>query len=80
MTPQHGQVPHRRDAAICDATLALLAEVGYDRMSMDAVAARAKASKATIYRRWPGKQELVLDASANPAGLTVTNALAATVQ
>jgi AcrR family transcriptional regulator len=31
-------------------------------MSMDAVAARARASKATIYRRWPGKQELVLDA------------------
>ncbi len=51
-----------RDATICDATLALLLEVGYDRMSMDAVAARAKASKATIYRRWPGKQELVLDA------------------
>ena len=51
-----------RDVAICDATLALLLEVGYDRMSMDAVAARAKASKATIYRRWPGKQELVLDA------------------
>ncbi|MGH8938481.1 MAG: TetR/AcrR family transcriptional regulator, partial [Actinomycetes bacterium] len=51
-----------RDTAICDATLALLAEVGYDRMSMDAVAARAHASKATIYRRWPGKRELVLDA------------------
>ena len=54
--------PAGRDAAICDATLALLAEVGYDRMSMDAVAARARASKATIYRRWPGKHELVLDA------------------
>jgi AcrR family transcriptional regulator len=51
-----------RDAAICDAALALLAEVGYDRMSMDAVAARARASKATIYRRWPGKRELVLHA------------------
>lgn len=51
-----------REAAICDAALALLAEVGYDRMSMDAVAARARASKATIYRRWPGKRELVLDA------------------
>lgn len=54
--------PTGRDVAICDATLALLAEVGYDRMSMDAVAARAHASKATIYRRWPGKRELVLDA------------------
>ena len=61
-----------RDVAICDATLALLLEVGYDRMSMDAVAARARASKATIYRRWPGKQELVLDAvKARGVGLTV---------
>jgi AcrR family transcriptional regulator len=61
-----------RDVAICDATLALLLEVGYDRMSMDAVAARARASKATIYRRWPGKQELVLDAvKSRGPGLTV---------
>ncbi len=51
-----------REFAICDAALALLGEVGYDRMSMDAVAARARASKATIYRRWPGKRELVLEA------------------
>ena len=61
-----------RDVAICDATLALLLEVGYDRMSMDAIAARAHASKATIYRRWPGKQELVLDAvKTRGVGLTV---------
>ena len=51
-----------RESAICAAALELLAEVGYDRMSMDAVAARAKASKATIYRRWPGKRELVVHA------------------
>ena len=51
-----------REAAICQAALELLAEVGYDRMSMDAVAQRARASKATIYRHWPGKYELVLDA------------------
>ena len=55
-------LPTGRDAAICEATLSLLAEVGYDRMSMDAVAARARASKATIYRHWAGKRELVLDA------------------
>ena len=63
MAPEAGiqGVMHGRDSAICDATLALLVEVGYDRMSMDAVAARARASKATIYRRWPGKPELVLD-------------------
>jgi len=50
------------DAAIRSAALELLAEVGYDRMTMDGVAARAHASKATIYRRWPGKRELVVDA------------------
>jgi AcrR family transcriptional regulator len=51
-----------REQAICDAALALLLEVGYDRLTMDAVAAKAHASKATIYRRWSGKRELVLDA------------------
>jgi AcrR family transcriptional regulator len=52
----------RRDVAICQATLDLLAEIGYDNLTMDAVAARAHASKATIYRRWPGKAALVVDA------------------
>ncbi|MEV4619724.1 TetR/AcrR family transcriptional regulator [Asanoa sp. NPDC049573] len=51
-----------REEAILAATLELLAEVGYDRMRMDAVAERAKASKATIYRRWGGKAELVMTA------------------
>jgi AcrR family transcriptional regulator len=51
-----------RESAIREAALELLLEVGYDRMSMDAVASRARASKATIYRRWPGKRELVVDA------------------
>jgi AcrR family transcriptional regulator len=52
----------RRDEAIRDATLALLAEVGYDRMTLDAIAAAAGVSKPTIYRRWTGKQQLVADA------------------
>lgn len=43
-----------RDAAILDATLELLAELGYERMSIDAIATRACASKPTIYRRWAG--------------------------
>ena len=51
-----------REPAIRQAALKLLAEVGFDRMSMDAVAARAHASKATIYRRWASKFDLVLDA------------------
>ena len=40
----------------------MLAEVGYGRLSIEAVAARAKASKPTIYRRWAGKRDLVLAA------------------
>lgn len=50
-----------RDEAIREAARELLAEVGYDLLTMDAVAARAHASKATIYRRWPSKAELVID-------------------
>jgi AcrR family transcriptional regulator len=45
-----------------EAALVVLAEVGYDRLTMDAVAARAGAAKTTIYRRWQGKAELVVDA------------------
>jgi len=41
------------------AVISLLGETGYEAMTMDAVAARAHASKTTIYRRWPGKPELV---------------------
>ena len=54
-----------RDLILREATLALLAEVGYDRLTMDAVAARARAGKTTIYRRWPGKAELVVDSVAD---------------
>ena len=52
----------QRREAICTAVFELLGEVGYDRMTMDAVAARAHASKATIYRSWPDKPELVTEA------------------
>ncbi|HET6154315.1 MAG TPA: TetR/AcrR family transcriptional regulator [Marmoricola sp.] len=54
-----------RDAAFRQAALELLAEVGYERLTIDAVAARAQAGKPTIYRRWPGKAELVVDALNN---------------
>ena len=53
-----------REAEILEATLELLASAGYDRLTMDAVAAAAKASKATLYRRWSTKAELVIDAIA----------------
>ncbi|MBS2540008.1 TetR/AcrR family transcriptional regulator [Catenulispora sp. NF23] len=51
-----------REQAILGATLDLLAETGYEALRLDAVASRAKASKATLYRHWPGKAELVVDA------------------
>ena len=56
------RVEGNREQEILDATLAVLVDVGYDRLTMDAVATRAKASKATLYRRWEGKAALVIDA------------------
>jgi AcrR family transcriptional regulator len=64
-SPEHVTRPRvegDREQEILDATLDVLAEVGYDRLTMDAVAAQAKASKATLYRRWNGKSALVIDA------------------
>jgi len=48
--------------AILDATLALLAEVGFSSLTVEGVAARAGVGKATIYRRWPSKVPLVVEA------------------
>src|SRR3954451_25394846 len=56
------RVEGEREDEILDATLALLLEVGYDRLTMDAVARQARASKATLYRRWDDKPSLVVDA------------------
>lgn len=55
---------HTLDPQILNAALEVLAETGYDGMTVDMVACRAKAGKATLYRRWPSKAELVLDAVA----------------
>lgn len=51
-----------REQEILDAAIDVLIETGYDRLTMDAVASAAKASKATLYRRWNGKADLVLSA------------------
>lgn len=51
-----------RECELLAATLELLQEHGYDRLTLDAVATTARASKATLYRRWPTKAELVLAA------------------
>jgi AcrR family transcriptional regulator len=70
MTPERITEPRRRGrprsekarTAILDAAATLLLEDGLDGVSMDAVAGRAGVSKATIYRWWPTKETLALDA------------------
>lgn len=61
----HRTLPRRRGAAlenaIFEAVLAEIDDVGYECMSMETVAARARASKASLYRRWPDKVSLVRD-------------------
>src|SRR5436190_6924748 len=53
-----------RDEAIIDATIDVLVRDGYDRLSMEGVAAAAGVGKTTVYRRWSSKAELVIDAMA----------------
>ncbi|MBB5808071.1 AcrR family transcriptional regulator [Saccharothrix ecbatanensis] len=61
-TPQRGRPRDAsRDDALRQAALEVMAEVGYRALTMDAVAARARAGKATIYRRWESKLDLVID-------------------
>jgi AcrR family transcriptional regulator len=65
---QRPRVEGGREEEILDATVEVLAELGYDRLTMDAVATAAKASKATLYRRWSTKAELVVDAISRAKG------------
>ncbi len=62
------RIEGEREREVLDATLALVAEVGYDKLTLDKVAARARAGKATLYRRWSSKAELVADAMASLDG------------
>jgi AcrR family transcriptional regulator len=59
-----------RDDALRASALELLAEIGYDRLTIDKIAAHAGAGKATIYRRWSGKAELIVDALMCQKGAT----------
>lgn len=51
-----------REGELYEAVVELLGEVGYDALTMDAVAARTHSSKATLYRQWKGKPQLVASA------------------
>jgi AcrR family transcriptional regulator len=63
-TAARPRVEGDREQEILDAALEVLTDVGYDRLTMDAVAHRAKASKATLYRRWNSKATLVVESLA----------------
>jgi AcrR family transcriptional regulator len=52
------------DAAILEATRAALVDLGWSRLTLGDVATRAGVAKTTLYRRWAGKNELVVDAVA----------------
>ena len=64
------RIEGEREGEIFAAVVALLVEAGYDKLTFDAVATAVRAGKATLYRRWPTKADLVLDAVAGhlPAG------------
>ncbi len=70
-TTRRSRITPEREAELYDAVLDLLREVGYDSVTMDAVAARTRSSKATLYRQWGGKAELVARAIRHhkPVGL-----------
>ncbi|GAA4630849.1 TetR/AcrR family transcriptional regulator [Actinoallomurus vinaceus] len=61
-TPRRSRITPEREAELYGAVLDLLREVGYDSLTMDTVAARTRSSKATLYRQWGGKAELVAKA------------------
>ncbi|WP_425827420.1 TetR/AcrR family transcriptional regulator [Streptomyces fractus] len=50
----------KADESIVEAALELLLDRGYDRFSVDEVAARAEVAKTTLYRRWPSKDHLIV--------------------
>ncbi|MGW4204490.1 TetR/AcrR family transcriptional regulator [Streptomyces sp. NPDC004726] len=54
-----------REDQLLSATLEVLREVGYGRLTIDAVVSRARASKRTVYRRWPSKSALIVAAFTN---------------
>ncbi|MGG8408094.1 TetR/AcrR family transcriptional regulator [Streptomyces sp. 12297] len=56
---RRSRITPEREAELHEAVLDLLREVGYEALTMDAVAARTKSSKATLYRQWGSKPELV---------------------
>ena len=59
---RRGRLTPEREAELYTSVLDLLREVGYDALTMEAVATRTRCSKATLYRQWTGKPQLVAHA------------------
>ncbi|WP_141203520.1 TetR/AcrR family transcriptional regulator [Streptomyces griseorubiginosus] len=59
---RRSKLTRARQAELFTSVLDLLREVGYDGLTMEAVAARTRCSKATLYRQWTGKPQLVAEA------------------
>jgi AcrR family transcriptional regulator len=60
-TASRPRVEGERASEIHEAVVRLLVEHGYDKLTFDAVAAEVRASKATLYRKWPSKAALVVE-------------------
>ncbi len=73
-TPDATRRSDRSRRAILDAALALVGEVGYNKLTIEAIAARAGVGKQTIYRWWPSKAAVLLEASLALAGDAETDA------
>jgi AcrR family transcriptional regulator len=58
-TARRSRITPEREADLYAAVLDLLREVGYETLTMDAIAARTRSSKATLYRQWGSKPELI---------------------
>lgn len=58
--------------AILDAAISMIGELGYDNISIEAIARQAGVSKQTIYRWWPSKGAVILEAATESLGAVVT--------
>ncbi|MFE2973679.1 TetR/AcrR family transcriptional regulator [Streptomyces sp. NPDC059258] len=72
--PDSSRRSDRSRRAIHDAALALVTEVGYRRTTIEGIAARAGVGKQTIYRWWPSKAAVLMDAFLDLAGRTAGDA------